>query len=68
MEAFEKWFEEMSKKHPTVAFQPCDGWKAALEWILRDEDAYCCGDWNDFTNEWKECPMTTVIEKELKDS
>ena len=38
MKAFEEWFEEATKELPDVAFQPCDGWKAALEWLLKQLD------------------------------
>ena len=72
MKAFEKWWKPSNE----VMCYECGGyckedaeavWRAALEWILRDEDAYCCGE-VDGWDEWHECPKDTAILKELKDS
>jgi hypothetical protein len=41
-------------------------WRAALEWLRDNEDAYCCGDY-DAVGDWTECPKDTVIKQELED-
>jgi len=74
MEEFEKWLKET--KFQEVFCQECGGiceedlapaWKAALEMVLKNDDAYCCGDAS-VDEGWEECPTKTFITKELNDS
>ena len=64
MEEFEKWRDKQrisGRSHKADARV----WRAALEMVLENDDAYCCGDYSDASGEWEECPTKTVIEKEL---
>jgi hypothetical protein len=67
LEEFEKWWTHDASEGG-IKFnkhQTCLAWKAALEMVLKNNDAYCCGE-VDAVGDWTECPTKTVIEKELE--
>jgi hypothetical protein len=65
MRGFEEWRDKNAvsgRSHKADARV----WRAALEWLRDNEDAYCCGDC-DAVGDWTECPKDTVIKQELED-
>lgn len=67
MKAFEEWAKENGSEDYGWYEWSEEAWKAALKWILNNDDAYCCGSVDGY-DEWENCPIRTAIEKELKDT
>ena len=69
MKEFLKWWTKecetnIGKRFATPKMFAEGAWRAVLEMVLKNEDAYCCGD-VDSEDVWRECPTKTFIKKEL---
>lgn len=70
MKAFEKWFWNKYDPHDDsydedTILKTCDGWKAALEWVLKNEREYAI--FKEFNGK-KSIPMVgaDIIREELE--
>jgi hypothetical protein len=68
MKEFEKWKQANIRgvHDPDYYMGLEEGWIAALECVLKNEDAYCTGE-SDDVGDWTECPTKIFIEKELNE-
>ncbi len=65
MKAFEKWRDKNAVSGRSHK-QDARIWRAALDWLRKNEDAHCCGD-VDSSGDWVDCPKNIAIENELRD-